>query len=128
MSLDDAFFEGQAQVGSLTLRPFTIGSMTACRKLGLTLFTGEATDTTPDDVQRQVVAFAWLQSTPVAKVLACLRDNSAQAAIDAFEWALKPSDLPLLEAEINRISQSVGAAAVDVVQRDVTPDPQQPGN
>lgn len=128
MSLDDAFFEGTATVGSLTLRPFTIGSMTACRKLGLTLFTGEASDAAQEDVQRQVVAFAWLQSTPVPKVLAELRAGTAQAAIDAFEWTLKPSDLPLLEAEINRISRSVAAGSVDVVQRDTASDPNEPGN
>ena len=64
MTTDDAFFDGPVNVGSLRLRPFSIGSMTACRKLGLSLFMGEGDALTAEEMQRQVVAFAWIQWAP----------------------------------------------------------------
>lgn len=128
MSLDDAFLDGPALVGSLRLRPFTIGSMTACRKMGLSIFTGTEKDPTSEDVQRQIVAFAWLQSEPLKEVLAALRNGAWEAAVDEFEWSVRPDDLRLLEAEITRISQQIGSASVDVVKRDAPPDPNEPGN
>lgn len=128
MSLDDAFFDGPSQIGTLKLRSFTIGSMTACRKMGLTIFTGGDTNPSSDEIQRQIVAFAWLQSQPLQTVLAAIRQGAWQAAVDEFEWLVRPDDLRLLEAEITRISQQIGSAAVDVVKRDSPPDPNEPGN
>jgi hypothetical protein len=126
--LDDAFLEPQLKAGSLKLRPFTIGSMTACRKLGLTVFTGEADNLPPEEIQRQVVAFAWVQGAPLADVLVALRNGTAQAAVDEFEWRISPGDIRALESEISRISRMSEAAAVEVVQRSTSPDPNEPGN
>jgi hypothetical protein len=128
MTTEEAFLETKRAVGSLTLRPFTIGSMTACRKLGLTLFTGENTKLSTEETQRQVVAFAWLQSTPVPEVLQAIQRGIAEAEIDAFEWMLEPTDLPFLEREINRLSEGISVASVDVIQRDAPKDPNEPGN
>ena len=128
MSLDDAFFDGPSEIGALKLRPFTIGSMTACRKMGLSIFTGNDKEPSGDEVQRQIVAFAWLQSEPLQKVLAALRNGAWEVAVDEFEWRVRPQDLKALEAEITRISNQIGVAAVDVVQRDTPPDPNEPGN
>lgn len=128
MSLDDAFLESPSEIGGLTLRPFTIGSMTACRKMGLSIFTGGEKEPTAEEIQRQIVAFAWLQSEPLQKVLTALRSGAWEAAVDEFEWKVQPQDLKAMEAEITRISGQIGLAAVDVVQRDAAPDPNEPGN
>jgi hypothetical protein len=126
--LDEAFLESDLTIGKLKLRPFTIGSMTACRKLGLSIFMGEANDVSIEELQRQMVAFAWVQGAPLGDVLRALRDGKAQELIDAFEWGLTPNDIELLQAEISRISKLAEAAAVDVVQRNTPPDPDEPGN
>lgn len=128
MSTDDAFFDGPVNVGSLRLRPFSIGSMTACRKLGLTLFMGEGDALTTEEMQRQVVAFAWLQSAPLATVQRALREGTADEYIARFEFEVMPGDLKKLEAEINRISELAAVAAVDTVSRETAADPNEPGN
>ncbi len=102
--------------------------MTACRKLGLTIFTGAEKDPSQEEIQRQIVAFAWLQSQPLNKVLTAMRNGTAEAAIDAFEWNVQPGDIKALEAEINRISKLAELAAVDTVSRNTAPDPNEPGN
>lgn len=127
-ALDDAFLEPQLKAGGLKLRPFTIGSMTACRKLKLTVFTGEADNLSPEEIQRQVVAFAWVQGAPLSDVLVALRNGTAQAAVDEFEWQISPGDIRALESEISRISRMSEAATVDVVQRNTPHDPDEPGN
>ena len=127
-TLDDAFLEPQLKAGNLRLRPFTIGSMTACRKLGLTLFTGEAGELSAEDVQRQVVAFAWIQGAPLQDVLVAIRNGTAQAAVDTFEWQISPADIKALEAEIARISRMSEAASIEVVHRNSAHDPDEPGN
>lgn len=126
--LDDAFLESEVKIGNLKLRPFTIGSMTACRRLGLSLFTGEGQDLTPDEIQRQVLSFAWIQSAPLQKVLKAFRDGTAAEQIDAFEWEISPTDLKKIESEIERISRLTNAAAIDIVQRSGASDPDEPGN
>ena len=128
MTTDDAFFDGPVNVGSLRLRPFSIGSMTACRKLGLTLFMGEGEGLSAEETQRQIVAFAWLQTAPLATVQRALREGNAEEYTARFEFEVLPGDLKVLEREINRISQLAEAAAVDTVARDVAPDPAEPGN
>lgn len=128
MSLDDAFFDGTTSIGALKLRPFSIGSMTACRKLGLTLFTGSEDSVSEEEVQRQIVAFAWIQTAPLELVQSSIRNGTAQDQIDRFEFQLVPSDLKRLESEINRISRLAAAAAVEVVSKSVPADPDEPGN
>jgi hypothetical protein len=128
MSLDDAFFDGTTSIGTLKLRPFSIGSMTACRKLGLTLFTGSEDSVSEEEVQRQIVAFAWIQTAPLDLVQSSIRNGTAQDQIDRFEFQLVPSDLKRLESEINRISRLAAAAAVEVVSKSVPADPDEPGN
>jgi hypothetical protein len=128
MSTDDAFFDGPVDVGNLKLRPFSIGSMTACRKLGLTLFMGEGDKLSAEEMQRQVVAFAWVQSAPLATVQRALREGNADEYTARFEFEVMPGDLKALEREINRISELAAVAAVDTVSRETASDPNEPGN
>ena len=102
--------------------------MTACRKLGLSLFMGEADNLSAEEMQRQVCAFAWVQSAPVAVVQRALRDGTAADFVARFEFEVLPSDLKKLEAEINRISELAQVAAIDTVSKNVAPDPDEPGN
>jgi hypothetical protein len=108
---------GATQVGSLRLRPFSLGTLTLCRRLGLTLFLDEEAELPDHEKQRQIVAFAWAQSAPMPEVLAALRTGTAEEKIAEFEFGLDLGDLPALVAEIQRIGELAAAAAVEVAPK-----------
>ncbi|NDD52834.1 hypothetical protein EBZ39_02970 [bacterium] len=112
--LEAAFIEEGGKVGSLTLRPFSLGTLNLCRRLNLTLFLDGSEEISDDEKQRQIVAFAWFQSQPLKTVLAAIRQGSHEDAIAEFEFGLSVSDLPALLAEIQRIGEMASAAAVEV--------------
>ena len=72
--LEAAFAEdpAPAMVGGNRLRPFSLGTLNLCRQLKLTLFTDAQADEqlTEEERQRQIAAFAWMQSAPLKEVLA----------------------------------------------------------
>jgi hypothetical protein len=112
-----AFSEGEQQIGKLRLRPFTIGTLSICRQLKLTMFIGSEEGTPELDQQRQIMAFAWAQSAPLGEVLRCIRTGKWVEAVEEFEFEIEPSQVNEIVAEINRISQSVKAAAVEVEEK-----------
>ena len=130
MTLEDAFFDGARQVGKLTFRPFTVGSMTACKKLGLWMFTGDQPEMVPDEIEqtRQSVALAWIQTTPVPELLKAFRNGTAQDEVDAFAFGIGSAEAAAIKTEIIRMTEGIAVAAVDVVQRDAPKDPAEPGN
>ena len=78
--LEAAFAEpwgDKTKVGSLRLRPFSLGTLNVCRQLGLTLFLDGEADLDDAEKQRQIVAFAWAQSAPLPEVLGALREGTA---------------------------------------------------
>jgi hypothetical protein len=118
--LEAAFSEpwgDAAKVGSLRLRPFSLGTLNLCRQLGLTLFLDGEADLDDAEKQRQIVAFAWAQSAPLPEVLGALRSGTAEEKIAEFEFAMDVGDLPQLIAEIRRISELAAAAAVEVAPK-----------
>jgi len=122
------FLDGEKKVASLTLRPFTIGSKLACEQLNLTMFTtGEVSDEN-SEAERQLMAFAWLHSQPLPKVLAAIRNGTANEAAEEFAYTVPIGDLPAVIAEINRVSLAVTAANVDVLQKASNCGDDAPGN
>jgi hypothetical protein len=118
--LEAAFAEPgstETKVGSLRLRPFSLGTLNLCRRLNLTLFLDENAELTDEEKQRQIVAFAWAQSAPLPEVLAALRTNTADEKIEEFEFGLDVGDLPALLDEIQRIGELAAAAAVEVAPK-----------
>ena len=69
------------------------------------------------DQQRQIMAFAWAQSAPLGEVLRCIRTGKWVEAVEEFEFTIEPGQVNEIVAEINRISQSVKAAAVEVEEK-----------
>ena len=111
-STDDA-----TVIGSLRLRPFSLGTLNVCRQLGLTLFLDGEVELSDEEKQRQIVAFAWAQSASLPEVLKALRSGETDERIAEFEFRMDVGDLPDLIREIQRISELAAAAAVEVAPK-----------
>lgn len=122
-----SFSEGSKEFGKITLRPFTVGTLSLCRQLKLSMFTGES-DGSGLDQQRQIMAFAWAQSAPLAQVLQAVRSGKWVEAVEEFEFGIIPAQITELVEEINRISTAIKAAAVDVEEKPNTGDEDAPPN
>ena len=68
----DAFIEPAPETSGLKLRPFSAGTLTICRALGLTMITGASQEQletmSADDKQRQLTTFLFIQSQPLDAV------------------------------------------------------------
>jgi len=119
--LEAAFAEDPtpAMVGGNRLRPFSLGTLNLCRQLKLTLFTDAQADEalSEEERQRQIAAFAWMQSAPLKEVLHAVRAGTWQEAVAEFEFNLSVDTIPSLIAEISRIATLAAAAAVEVVPK-----------
>ena len=104
----DVFIEPSPEAGPLKLRPFSAGTLTLCRKLGLTMILGSANDKTAlteEEKQRQITTFLFIQAAPIEIVKKAAK--VARADMAAFE------DQYLLDFELNL---PVGAMAQAVEQ------------
>mgnify|MGYP006908574289 CR=1 FL=1 len=109
---------------TITIRPFTLGAISLCKKLGLTMFTGEAEDTgddaddgegaLDDSMVQQLQTFFWMQSTPVPELLKSVRDGSWELEVEEFGLFLPVHEMETLMSEVNRISAMAAAVSVDV--------------
>ena len=121
LQLDAAYAEdiAPATVGSLRLRPFSLGTLNLCRQLQLTLFTEPKSENTLSEEERQwqLTVFAWLQSAPLRHVMSAVRSGSWKEEVAEFEFSLSVDTLPTLIAEISRIATLAAAAAVEVVPK-----------
>ena len=109
--------QGETVIGGLHLRSFSLGTLNVCRQLDLTLFLDDEAELTDEEKQRQIVAFAWVQSAPLSEVLSALRTGNAIERIAEFEFQLDVAALPELITEIQRISELAAAAAVEVAPK-----------
>jgi hypothetical protein len=109
--------QGETVIGGLHLRSFSLGTLNVCRQLDLTLFLDDEVDLSDEEKQRQIVAFAWVQSAPLSEVLSALRTGNAIERIAEFEFQLDVAALPELITEIQRISELAAAAAVEVAPK-----------
>jgi hypothetical protein len=104
----DVFIDPAPEAGSLKLRPFSAGTLTLCRKLGLTMILGSADDKaalSDEEKQRQITAFLFIQSAPIETVKKAVK--LARQNMEAFENEY------LLDFELNL---PVGAMAQAVEQ------------
>ena len=104
----DVFIEPTPEAGALRLRPFSAGTLTLCRKLGLTMILGSAEDKavlTDEEKQRQITTFLFIQAAPLETVKKAAK--LAREDMAAFE------DQYLLDFELNL---PVGAMAQAVEQ------------
>ena len=104
----DVFIEPAPEAGALRLRPFSAGTLTLCRKLGLTMILGSAEDKavlTDEEKQRQITTFLFIQAAPLETVKKAAK--LAREDMAAFE------DQYLLDFELNL---PVGAMAQAVEQ------------
>jgi hypothetical protein len=111
---EDAFLTPSGEVDGL--RAFSIGTFLICQKMGLTMFTGEATELAPEEQMRQLIALAWAQSAPLDEVRAAVRAGAEvwTEAVELWQFGLAPQVLPRLVSEIERLGRQAAAAAVDV--------------
>lgn len=120
--LTDSFLDVPLIVDGFKLRAFTAGSVTTCRKMGLSLFLGDegaedAAKLTPAERNRQALAFAWVHAAPLGEVMRKVRDGTWNEAVDLFEFSISLESVPKILAEIRRVAEQAGEAAVDVVNR-----------
>lgn len=114
-----SLLEGPKTIGGLKLRPFTFGTLDACERLGLSLFTTQAgtAGLTNAEVMRQMVAFAWVQTQSPEAVVEAFMDGRAERQIELFKYTLELSAIDALVAEVTRIGEAVKAVSVEVASK-----------
>ena len=118
---EDAFLEPKLkEIGDFKLRPFTVGSIPLCKRLGLTQFTGDKLDSPMDQVEqlRQVSGFLWAHCEPVEKILRTIRDAAAlEDELLRYQLTIPLSVLPAVMEEIQRVSDMTAAAQVEIIDK-----------
>ena len=122
---------GERQIGNLKLRPYTMGSMQLAYLLKLTMFT-RGKDDPPlelDDLeeQRQIMAFAWMQSADEDDIADAVRDDTVDRCVLKFSLNVTFDMLPGLMAEINRINAMLAASSVRVESKYPSREDDAPG-
>jgi hypothetical protein len=115
--LEAAFAEGPAHIGDLRLRSLSFGTINLCRQMNLSLFLDEQVELSDEEKQRQLIAFAWIQSAPLPEVLEAVRTRKVQERLDEFAFLLSIDMLPALMVEVSRISKLAAAAAIEVMPK-----------
>ena len=122
---------GERRIGNLKLRPYTMGSMQLAYLLKLTMFT-RGKDDPPlelDDLeeQRQIMAFAWMQSADEDDIADAVRDGTVDRYVLKFSLNVTFDMLPGLMAEINRINAMLAASSVRVESKYPSREDDAPG-
>ena len=123
----DTFVEPPPSAGGLTLRPFSAGTLTLCRSLGLTMITGatkEQIEAMPaDEKQRQLTTFLFIQSQPldvVKKAVKAARENRAafeEEYLLPFELELPVTAMFETMHQLEQSLVSIEAAQIEVLPR-----------
>ena len=123
----DTFVAPAPEAGGITLRPFSAGTLTLCRALGLTMVMGgdkEQTETlSHEDKQRQLTTFLFIQSQPldVVKKAVKLAREDRQAFEDEyllpFEMELPVTAMFEAMKQIEANLTSIEAAQIEVLAR-----------
>jgi hypothetical protein len=118
---EEAFLEPQLKhSGDFKLRPFTLGSVTLCKKLGLSQFTGEKSEEPLDQVEqlRQVAGFLFIHCEPVEKVLRAVRDKQTlEDELLRYQLQIPLAIVPQVMEEIQRVGDMTAAASVEIVDK-----------
>lgn len=116
-TLESTFTQASAEIAGLKLRPFSLGSLSICRRLKLTMLTGEADAETlsEDEKQQQIVAFLYVQSQPIPEVLKAIQSpRFFDETVLPFSLSLPMEAFPEAIREIQRVIDSASAAFVEV--------------
>lgn len=134
----DTFIAPAPEAGGITLRPFSAGTLTLCRALGLTMVGGgdkaQVEALSADDKQRQLTTFLFIQSQPldvVKKAVKLARENR-QAFEDEyllpFELELPVTAMFAAMQQLESNLTAIEAAQIEVLARpsgkkETTPPP-----
>ncbi len=123
----DAFVEPAPTAGGVTLRPFSAGTLTLCRILGLSMITGTSKEElealSADEKQRQLTTFLFIQSQPldvVKKAVKAARENRAafeEEYLLPFELELPVTAMVETMQQLEQSLSSIEAAQVEVLPR-----------
>ncbi|MEA3212424.1 MAG: hypothetical protein QOE70_5481 [Chthoniobacter sp.] len=123
----DTFIAPTTEAGGITLRPFSAGTLTICRALGLTMVVGgdkeQVEVLSADDKQRQLTTFLFIQSQPldVVKKAVKLAREDRQAFEDEyllpFEMELPVTAMFTAMAQLENNLTAIEAAQIEVVAR-----------
>ena len=119
-TLSEIFVTGSAKIAGLECRPFSLGTLTAARLLGLSRVVGECDGPCKDwRMERQMAALLFLQSQPLPEVQALVRfAKTDPAALDerllAFELGIPLNALTELASQIDADSGAVAEAQFEL--------------
>ena len=123
----DAFIEPAPETSGLKLRPFSAGTLTLCRALGLTMITGASQEQleamSADDKQRQLTTFLFIQSQPldaVKKAVKLARENREafeEEYLLPFELELPVTAMFTAMQQLENNLTAIEAAQIEVVTR-----------
>jgi hypothetical protein len=123
----DTFIAPAPEASGLTLRPFSAGTLSLCRTLGLTMITGaskEQLEAMPaDEKQRQLTTFLFIQSQSldvVKKAVKLARENRTafeEEYLLPFELELPVTAMFETMNQLEKSLVSIEAAQVEVMQR-----------
>jgi hypothetical protein len=114
-------------VAGLKLRAFTVGTTDLCKAFGLTMFLDpetvkgiEKTGLAPmaaDELERQLITFAWMQSEELDVVLESLDADTWKNAVRKFKFNVDLGAITPLLQEIARVSGLSVADSVEVAKK-----------
>ena len=123
----DTFIAPAAESGGITLRPFSAGTLTICRALGLSMVVGgdkeQVEALSADDKQRQLTTFLFIQSQPldVVKKAVKLACENRQAFEDEyllpFELELPVTAMFTAMQQLEQNLTAIEAAQIEVITR-----------
>ena len=123
----ETFIAPATEAGGITLRPFSAGTLTLCRALGLTMVVGgdkeQVAALSADDKQRQLTTFLFIQSQPldVVKKAAKLARENRQAFEDEyllpFELDLPVTAMFTAMQQLEQNLTAIEAAQIEAVTR-----------
>ena len=123
----ETFIAPAPEAGGITLRPFSAGTLTLCRALGLTMVVGgdkeQVEALSADDKQRQLTTFLFIQSQPldaVKKAVKLARENR-QAFEDEyllpFELDLPVTAMFTAMQQLEQNLTAIEAAQIEAITR-----------
>lgn len=128
--LNDEFLRPQPAA----LRPLSVGVLALARKLGLSLAMSEPREVSEEDRAQEVVMLAWLldsrHSLEEIKLAAAEgRERFLAQRLDAYQFALHPSQLIAVQQEFARTNAAIEQALFSVQPKPSSGDaPSVPGN
>ena len=134
----DTFIAPAPDVGGITLRAFSAGTLTLCRALGLTMITGASKEQleamSADEKQRQLTTFLFIQSQPldvVKKAVKLAREDRAafeEQHLLPFELELPVTAMFETMSQLEKSLVAIEAAQIEVLQKPGKHEAQPPPN